>query len=54
VTTLDRHRTLTAIAAATGVVGAVALITAALYALAARRRRPATGAPTPTPELVSG
>jgi len=54
VTTLDRHRTLTAIAATTGIAGAVALITAALYVLAARRRRPATSAPTPTPELVSG
>jgi high-affinity iron transporter len=55
VTTLDRHRTLTALAAATGIVGGALLVTAALYAgLAWRQRRPVADAPTPAPEYASG
>ena len=54
VTTLDRHRTMTAIATATGVVGAALLVVAALFAMGARRqRRPAANSPAPAPELVT-
>jgi len=55
VTTLDRHRTLTTLAVATGIVGGILLATAALYVgLAGRERRRVADAPTPTPEYASG
>jgi high-affinity iron transporter len=50
-TTLDRHRTLTATAVATGIAAAMLLAVAALYAMAARRRA-ATAAPASAPEPV--
>jgi high-affinity iron transporter len=49
VTTLDRHRTLTTLAVATGIVGGILLVTAALYAgLAWRQRRLVADAPSPS------